>query len=241
MSDREDAAETLLRTLFGEDYTVAREGLMIAGEGSLKGERVAVIGTLDRAHIGAKLALALARRVLDVMRDTPARPILLIVNNSGQKLSLWDELMGNNSYVAHLGKCLYLARRSGHPVVGIVQELAVSAGFMATGMATGRCYALPDAELRLMATSAMSRVTRIPEARLEELFRTSPVLGPGVGNFVRIGALHGALEGDVRPQIVEALHAQDKDDDPRPALGRSRGGRLQAAEVAAMVRAGRDA
>lgn len=235
-----DQIDDLLGSLFGADYECRRDGLLLTGEGRLDGRRVAVVGTVDRAHIGARLALALSRSVLDVMRDAPGRPILVIVDNAGQQLSLWDELVGNNGYVAHLGKCLDLARRRGHPVVGIVVDLAVSAGFMATGMATGRCYALADAELRLMAPSAMARVMRIPQERLAELFRDSPALGPGVDNFVRIGALHGLLDENARRQILEAISGGDGEDDPRARLGQERGGRTHAAEIAAVVRNGRE-
>lgn len=235
-----DQIDDLLGSLFGADHDCRRDGLLLTGEGRLDDRRVAVVGTVDRARIGARLALALSRSILDVMRDAPGRPILVIVDNAGQQLSLWDELVGNNGYVAHLGKCLDLARRRGHPVVGIVVDLAVSAGFMATGMATGRCYALADAELRLMAPSAMARVMRIPQERLAELFRESPALGPGVDNFVRIGALHGLLDKDGRRQILEAISGGDSEDDPRARLGQERGGRVHAAKIAAMVRNGRE-
>jgi malonate decarboxylase gamma subunit len=232
--------DDLFRSLFGDEYAVTRDGFVLSGKGVVDGQPVAIIGTTDRAYIGARLALVLARQVLDVMRETPKRPILLIVNNSGQRLSLWDELMGNNGYIAHLGKCLDLARRRGHRVIGVVHELAVSAGFMATGMTTSQCYALPNAELRIMTVSAMSRVTRIPEERLTELFHTSPVLGPGVDNFVRIGALHGVLDKNPRGQIVNALVSHEAEDDPRRKLGYERGGRVLAWEIAAMVRQGQE-
>ncbi len=74
-------------------------------------------------------------------------------------------------------------------MIGLVNELAVSAGFMALGMATDSCYALPSAEVRVMALNAMARVTRVPLERLEELSKTSPVLGPGAQNYLRVGAL----------------------------------------------------
>ncbi len=238
MSDGAARTARLLDELFGAGHGVAVDAPLVRGHATLGGRDVAVIGTTDQVHIGARIALALAGHVLDVVRDTPGRPILLIVDNSGQRLSLWDELMGNNGCIAHLTKCLDLARRREHRVVGLVHELAVSGGFMATGMATEACYALPGAEVRVMAASAMSRVTGIAEERLRELFRTSPALGPGVDNFVRIGGLHGVLDGDLRARIAEALDHVDPDPDPRRRLGTERGGRTHAAEVAAMVRAG---
>ncbi|MCP1673417.1 malonate decarboxylase gamma subunit [Natronocella acetinitrilica] len=240
--NNDSAARTahLLDELFGSGHGVVVDAPLVSGHAKLDGRDVAVIGTTGQVHIGARIALALAGHVLDVVRDTPGRPIVLIVDNSGQRLSLWDELMGNNGCIAHLTKCLDLARRRQHRVVGLVHELAVSGGFMATGMATEACYALPGAEVRVMATSAMSRVTGIPEEQLQELFRTSATLGPGVDNFVRIGGLHGVLDGDLRASIVEALQQTDPDPDPRRRLGAERGGRTHAAEVAAISRAGRE-
>lgn len=231
-------AERLLIDLFGEDHGVERSGRLLAGPARVDDREVTVIGTTDQAHIGVDLALAMSRCVLDTMRSAPGRPIVLIVDNSGQRLSRWDELMGNNGCIAHLTKCLDAARRRGHPVVGLVHTLAISGGFMATGMATGACYAMPGAELRLMAPSAMSRVTRIPEERLAELSRTLPVLGPGVANFVRIGGLHGVFGEDLRAELVRALSHTDSTDDPRRRLGAERGGRPHALEISAAVRAG---
>lgn len=231
-------ADALLRELFGEFHGVRREGKLLAGPARVGEHAVTVIGTTEQAHIGADLALAMSRHVLDTMRNAPGRPLVLIVDNSGQRLSLWDELMGNNGCIAHLTKCLDVARRSGHKVIGLVHTLAISGGFMATGMATGACYAMPGAELRLMAPSAMSRVTKIPEERLAELSRTQPVLGPGVDNFVRIGGLHGVFEGDACAALLAALEAEAGADDPRRSLGAARGGRPHAQEIAARVRAG---
>ena len=233
-------ADALLRELFGEFHGVRREGKLLAGPARVGEHAVTVIGTTEQAHIGADLALAMSRHVLDTLRNAPGRPLVLIVDNSGQRLSLWDELMGNNGCIAHLTKCLDVARRSGHKVIGLVHTLAISGGFMATGMATGACYAMPGAELRLMAPSAMSRVTKIPEERLAELSRTQPVLGPGVDNFVRIGGLHGVFEGDARAALLAALEAEAGADDPRRSLGAERGGRPHALEIAARVRAGMD-
>ncbi|AUN96143.1 biotin-independent malonate decarboxylase subunit gamma [Pseudazoarcus pumilus] len=231
-------SERLLVELFGEEHAVVRQGKLLAGTASVDGQTVTVIGTTDQAHIGVDLALAMSRRVLDTMRSAPGRPIVLIVDNSGQRLSRWDELMGNNGCIAHLTKCLDAARRGGHRVIGLVHTLAISGGFMATGMATGACYALPDAELRLMAPSAMSRVTRIPEERLVELSRSLPVLGPGVVNFVRIGGLHGVFADDLRAELAKALSHVDAEDDPRRRLGAERGGRPHALEIAVAVRSG---
>jgi malonate decarboxylase gamma subunit len=230
--------DKFLRVLFGARYHVQFDGLLLAGEGVFENEPVAILGTSSRAPIGAALAIDLSRHVLDIMREHPGRPILMIVENSGQKLGLFDELMGNNGYVAHLATCLDAARRRGHKVIGVVHDLAVSAGFMATGMAAGQCFALNGAELRVMAPEAMSRITRIPLDRLNEFSKTNAILGPGAANFERIGAIDGIWSGDVRANFQKALAASDTEDSRREK-GAQRGGRVHALKIAQAVREGR--
>ena len=90
------------------------------GPARCAGTDVAVIGTVDNTPIGVELALRMAGAVLEVVRDHPGRPILLLVDTQGQRLSHRDELLGINGYMAHLAKCLDLARRSGHRILGLV-------------------------------------------------------------------------------------------------------------------------
>jgi malonate decarboxylase gamma subunit len=45
------------------------------------------------------------------VREHPGRPILMLVDTQGQRLRHRDEMLGINSYMAHLGKCVDLARR----------------------------------------------------------------------------------------------------------------------------------
>ncbi|MCS0497240.1 biotin-independent malonate decarboxylase subunit gamma [Ancylobacter sp. MQZ15Z-1] len=231
------STERLIDALF-DQASISRAGPLVTGTGTLDGQAIAILATAERAQIGADLALAMARNVLDVMREAPGRPILIVVDNSGHRLGRWDELMGNNGYLAHLSTCLYLARRRGHRVIGLVNELAVSAGFMALGMATDACYAMPEAEVRVMALNAMSRVTKVPLDRLTELCATSPVLGPGVANFIRVGALRGIWSGDLSAHLREALAEMPGERDTRRELGLERGGRTLARDIAAQVRAG---
>jgi malonate decarboxylase gamma subunit len=230
--------EQFLRQLFGDNCSIHFEGPLLSGEGTFDGSPVAILGTSARVHIGAVLALELSRHVLDIMRQYPGRPILLIVENSGQKLGLFDELMGNNGYIAHLSTCLDAARRRGHKIIGVIHDLAISAGFMATGMATSECFALKGAELRVMAPEAMSRITRIPLERLNQLSKTNPILGPGAANFERIGGIAGIWSEDVRAEFKKAL-AQPNEEDSHRVKGEKRGGRIFAAKVAQAVREGR--
>lgn len=241
MTDTLSSTEKLVQTIFGENARITRQGDLVSGEAMFDGRPISIIGTADRAYIGADTALAAARMVLDIIRDRPGQAILVIVDNSGHRLGRWDELVANNGCIAHLTKCLDAARRRGHRVIGLVNELAVSAGFLALGMATDACYALPEAEVRVMALNAMSRITRVPMDRLAELCETSPVLGPGAKNFMRVGGLRGIWSGDLAACLREALAEPPPEEDDRRKLGSERGGRAAADAVAEMVRAGVEA
>lgn len=237
MSER-SSTELLIDDIFGGAASLTRDGQVVTGEGRLDGSPISIIGMLDQAYIGADAAVAMAGAILQIVREKPGQPILIVVDNSGHRLGRWDELVGNNGCVAHLTKCIYLARRRGHRVISLVNELAVSAGFMALGMSTDACYALPQTELRVMAIPAMSRVTKIPLDRLTELCATSPVLGPGAENFLRIGAIRAIWDGNLTDHLKQALREPAGPANTTRVLGDERGGRSAARAVAELVRSG---
>ena len=227
--------KSLLNRLFPDGHEVAIDDVYFDGTGRVYGAEVAVIGTVDNTPIGIELAFRMAGAVLEVVRRHPGRPILLLVDTQGQRLSHRDELLGINGYMAHLAKCIDLARRNGHRVLGLVYGQAVSGGFLATSLLADRCYALPDAEIRVMNLPAMARVTKIPLERLTELSASSPVFAPGVENYRRMGAIAGLWDGDLATCLAEAL-AAPVDGDSRRELGEERGGRQLARKVADRVR-----
>jgi malonate decarboxylase gamma subunit len=227
-----------LATLFGTSFTLDVTGDFVAGTAILDNREIALVGTINSAAIGTDLALAMAAHVLDVIEKSPGRPILLLADNSGQKLAKRDELLGNAGYLAHLAKCLALARSRGHRTIALVYGAALSGGFMATCMACDACFAMPGTEVRVMRLDAMARITRIPQARLEELTRSSPILKPEVEAFERLGAIEGIWEQDAAAALTAALCAPSGPD-RRDALGQERGGRQLAAEVALAVQAQR--
>jgi malonate decarboxylase gamma subunit len=225
----------VLDALFPDGHDVRRDGALVSGTGRCGGTDVAVVGTTDRAAIGVDLALALAQCCLDVIRRHPRRPILLLVDNQGQNLARREEMLGVFAYLAHLAEVLEVARSRGHRIVSLVYGEAVSGGFLAAGMIADETYALPDAQIRVMALPAMARVTRIPLERLEALCASSPIFAPGVENFVRLGIVEAVWTGDLAGRLREAL-ARAAAGDRRRALGAERGGRTLAEAVAARVR-----
>lgn len=227
--------EQLLQQLFGDGWSpLQSEESFFVGSGRAGDDTVQVIGTAGATEVGVDLALAMAGAVLDTVRQHSGRPILFLLDTQGQRLRRRDELLALNGYMAHLAKCVEIARSRGHRILSLVYGQAVSGGYLTTGMMADACYALADAEIKVMNLPAMARITKIPLERLETLARQSPVFSPGVANYYRMGHLREVWQGDLAACLCDALR-QPREDDRRPALGRERGGRQQAAAVAARV------
>ena len=231
--------QILANALFPEGHDIVERDHFLRGSGQVAGQQVAVIGTTEHAPIGIEIALAQAQAVLETVRKHPGRAILILVDTQGQRLRHRDEMLGINSYMAHLGKCIDFARRQGHRIVGLVYDQALSGGFITSGLIADACYALPQATIRVMGLPAMARITKVPEERLTELAKDNPVFAPGATNYLRMGGLHGIWEGDLAAALAQALRENDTTD-RRMELGRERGGRMLAQPVAAAVRQGEE-
>ena len=231
--------QTVAAQLFPGGHDIVEVDNFLSGSAQVDGKPVAVIGTTGHTPIGIEIALAQAKAVLETVQAHPGRPIVILVDTQGQRLRHRDEMLGINSFMAHLGKCVDLARREGHTVIGLVYDQALSGGFITSGLIASACYALPGATIRVMGLPAMARITKVPEERLTELAKDNPVFAPGPENYLRMGGLHGIWEGDLAAELIRAL-AESRPDDARMALGRERGGRLLAHRVAQAVRVGSD-
>lgn len=229
--------QTLATQLFPNGHEIVERDNFLSGSARVEDTTVDVIGTTGHVPIGIEIALAQATAILRTVQDYPGRPILILVDTQGQRLRHRDEMLGINSYMAHLGKCVDLARRRGHSVIGLVYDQALSGGFITSGLIASACYALPQATIRVMGLPAMARITKVPEERLTELAQDNPVFAPGPENYLRMGGLHGIWDGDLANELARAL-AGCTHDDRRMALGFERGGRLLAQPVAEAVRAG---
>ena len=224
----------LVERLFGAAHDIVADGDFLSGTARFDGDPIAVVGSTEHAPIGYALALRQARVVLDVVAQHPGRPILLLIDTQGQQLRRHDELLGINRAMAHLGCCIDLARRRGHRVIGLVYDQALSGGFITSGLIADACYALPEAEIRVMRIPAMARVTKLSEDFLTQLSATNPVFAPGVQNYVRMGGVRALWEGDLAACLRDAL-AHTPRDDRRAHDGRTRGGRALAADVVEQV------
>jgi malonate decarboxylase gamma subunit len=229
----------LLDALFPRGHAVTRNDDVLGGTATTALGEVTVIGTANKLEVGVDHALALAATVLASARAHPQRPIVMLVDTAGQRLARRDEMLGINSYFAHLAGTLDLARRRGAPLVSLVYGESVSGGFLSFGLMADRIYALPEAQVRVMDLRAMARVTKQPLEKLQALSQSSPVFAPGVENYVRMGAVEAVWEGDLAQALVDALQVPGTGDQRRER-GAARGGRLLARDVAAAVAAGED-
>ena len=224
----------LVTRLFGSADGVHAAGDFLAGDVTFEGQPITLVGTTNHALIGVALALAQARVVLDTIARHPGRPILLLIDTQGQQLRRRDETLGINRAMAHLGMCIDLARRRGHPVVGLVYDQALSGGFITSGLIADACYALPEAEIRVMRIPAMARVTKLSEEVLTALSESNPVFAPGVRNYVAMGGVRALWDGDLPAALRDALvHSPTTDERARD--GADRGGRRLAAAVVQRV------
>jgi malonate decarboxylase gamma subunit len=232
--------DALLAVLFGRKHNVTDKDQLIRGTGEVATGPITVLGTSGPAAIGARLALALAEGVLETVECDPQQPILFLVNTSGQALSRHEELIGINSYLAHLATCIDLGRREGHPTLSLVYGEAVSGGYLSFGLMADRAYALADAQVRVMDLRAMARVTKIAHERLVGLARESPVFAPGADNYHRMGAIH-AIWREPSAALLESAIQELRSDhalrrhDRRSEVGFERGGRQHAKPTADAV------
>lgn len=231
--------QTLTAALFPQGAGITEAHQVLTGAGTVAGATVAVVGTTGHVPIGVETALAQARFILQTVREHPGRPILILVDTQGQRLRHRDEMLGINGYMAHLGKCVELARRSGHRIVALVYDQALSGGFITSGLMADACYALPDATIRVMGLPAMARITKVPQERLTELAIDNPVFAPGPENYLRMGGIEEIWRGDLAAALAQALQLKS-DGDGRSALGLARGGRGLAQRVIDAIVAGQD-
>lgn len=227
----------ILDSLFPAGHAVAVDNKVITGEATTAQGTVAVLGTTDAAAIDHAMALALSAFILDTVEQHPGRPLVYLVDTSGQALSRSQELLCLNGSLAHLAQCVDLARGQGHASLSLVTANAVSGGFLSFGLMADRAYALADAQVRVMDLRAMSRVTKIAHERLLELAADSPIFAPGAESYVRMGAIEAIWPEPSAGLLEEALAAGQVAPvgDLRQLCGAERGGRQLAAGITKTV------
>ncbi len=231
--------DDVLKSLFPNGHSVRRHGDIVTGHGPLRdGGDISVVGIVDGAPLSPDDVVPLADHVLDAVQAGGGTPILVLVDTQGQLMARHAEMVGLNEYCAHLAKCLLLASSSGHRTIGFEYGKAAAGAFLATALATDVLVAVEGASPMVMDLPSIARVTKIPEKKLVEMAKSTPVFAPGLDPLFKTGAVTTIWDAK-RPldaQLVETLKSATMTDE-RDALGKERGGRMVAADVARRVMA----
>lgn len=232
------APADILASLFPAGHDVTDVDGLLLGSGALRtGARIQVIGIYDRTPLGVEEAARLSRHVLDTLADGSG-PIMVLVDSDSQRMSKRDELLGLNEFLAHLAKTLIYADLHGRPTIGLLYGHSAAGAFLATALATRVLVALPAADPAVMDLPSMAKVTKLPLEVLQEKANSTPVFAPGLRNLAQTGAVY-AIWDDSKPladQLDALLANLPLPQDERDTLGKQRGGRQMAADVAARVR-----
>jgi malonate decarboxylase gamma subunit len=230
--------DDILVSLFPDGHEVRNDDGIIAGSATLRsGGKVLVLGVADRTALGVDEAIRLSGLVLEsIGRDSG--PILVLVDSDSQRMSKRDELLGLNEFLAHLAKVLIHADMHGRPTIGLLYGHSAAGALLATGLATRVLVGLPGAEPAVMDLPSMAKVTKLSMETLQEKAKSTPVFAPGLSNLSRMGAVHVIWNDKVSLADQLAMLLADMPDahDRRDILGKERGGRLKAAEIAERVR-----
>ena len=230
--------DDVLGSLFPDGHRVENKGGVLTGSGLLQGDaRADVIGVADRAPLGIDEAIRLSGAVLEAVRRGGTGPILVLVDSDSQRMSKRDELLGLNEYLAHLAKCLLMADMAGRHTVGLLYGHTAAGAFIATALATRTLVALPGAEPEVMDLPSMAKVTKLSIDVLRQKAQSTPVFAPGLDNLAQTGAVLVTWDEtrSLADQCQALLDAGSTEGDLRDRLGRDRGGRPKAAEIAARV------
>ncbi|WP_315767004.1 MULTISPECIES: biotin-independent malonate decarboxylase subunit gamma [unclassified Bradyrhizobium] len=230
--------DDILASLFPDGHEVRNDNGIIAGSATLRsGGKMRVIGVADRTALGVDEAIKLSGYVLASI-DHSGGPILVLVDSDSQRMSKRDELLGLNEFLAHLAKVLIYADMNGRPTIGLLYGHSAAGALLATGLATRVLVGLPGADPAVMDLPSMAKVTKLSIEALQEKAQSTPVFAPGLANLARMGAVHMTWKSDasLADQMEALLADMPVAQDRRDALGKERGGRLKAADIAERVR-----
>jgi malonate decarboxylase gamma subunit len=220
----------LLNQLFPAGCQVATKDWLVTGEAVVDETPVSILGTTRHVFLGVREIVALSEKLLDVLERFPPRPILMLVDNKGQRMSLDEELLALPQYIAHLLRVQQAARLNGCKLIALVYGNSIAGGFVAFGMLADRIVSVPGAETSVMKLEAISRVTKMPIEKLRALAAKISVFAPGCENFYKMGGLYEMWTDDF-PNRLRSLVRSDLSQDLRAKLGRERGGRRVAQSI----------
>lgn len=214
------------------------ENGVFQGSAKLKnGTAVQVAGIANGVPVSLEVAITLAGHVLDHVTGGSKNPLVLLLDTASQNMTRHDELLGLNEYLAHLSKSLILAAEDGIRVVGVLYGHAAAGAFIATGLSAQTLVTVPGAEPSVMDLPSVARVTKLPLARLEEMSKSTPIFAPGVDHLALTGAVAESWDdvATFADRLVAVVEAVPGAGDERGTLGKQRGGRTFADDIAQRI------
>lgn len=218
--------QEVLQQTFGEHYQIEEKDNVVFGVGDIGSEHFHILGVKESTDFGVAQAFLMAEKVLALIESKSTAPLLLLVDVTGQALSMHDEWIGMHQYFSHLLLCLECLRKAGNLLISLVYNQAIGGAFIAYGLTADVVLALPHATIAVMWLDAMSKVTKLDLALLEKLSQTSPVFAPGAKNFYELGGITKIVElTHVNAELLKLLK-QKPTPDERAKLAFERQGRL---------------
>ena len=231
--------DEVLAALFPSGHAVQRgPSGTLHGIAKVEGQgEVTVVGIVGGTPLSVDGAILVAGHVLAAVEAGSRAPIVVLVDTASQNMARRDELLGLNEYLAHLVKSLTLAAVHGHRTVSVLFGHAAAGAFIATALSSQSLVALPGAEPSVMDLPSISRVTKLPLARLTIMAKTTPIFAPGVEPLFLTGAVTAKwdVETPLAAQLAGVLKQDAVTRDRRDEIGLERGGRLKSAEIARRV------
>jgi malonate decarboxylase gamma subunit len=225
-----NALNDVLKAAFTE-YTIDEKECVIFGEGKIDALSFHIIGVKENTFLGVQQSLVIAEKLIDILESKSQKPVFLLVDVAGQELSMQDEWLGMHQYFGHILACLSCLRKQKNRLISLIYNQAIGGGFIAYGLMADSILALPDAKVAVMWLEGMSKVTKIPLEKLQELSKTSPVFAPGIDNFKQLGGIHDIVDlPNLQKKLLEEAVKTDTHD-TRAQLGFERGGRKLAYKI----------
>ncbi|MBR7777958.1 biotin-independent malonate decarboxylase subunit beta [Undibacterium rugosum] len=216
------------------DWQLRGDAQLVHGELSIAAKRWTLIALRQHAVIGVELAWQMANLVLAAIQRQPHRPLLLLIDTAGQRLRRQEEMLGLPRFMAHLAKCLQLARLADIPLLALIYDQALSGAIVATGMMADQCYALEAAQIHVMAAPAVASITGMSVDRVRTLNGHDPGFAPGVTHYWAMGGIDAIWSQPTAELLLQAL-LRRSNADCRTWLGLQRGGRSLAQHIADAV------
>ena len=230
--------DEITAALFQSTHQLRRVETVLYGSARLhNGPQVEVIGIHGGAPLGIEAALTLAGRVIDALEKGGEEPILVLVDGASQRMTKRDEVLGLNEYLAHLGKSLMYAEAQGRRSTALVYGGAAAGAFIVTNLSAGELIAVQGAHPEVMDLPSMAKVTKLELETLERMSKSTAVFAPGIDNLTKVGAVSEVWEPseDLAKKLVRRFAQPWRERDDRDQLGKQRGGRPKAADIARRV------